>query len=98
MFLVCHLYFCLFLQNPQLCRFPSDAFYEGKLKTESGLWKDGRVLRICSKQGTQFYPHVLVHIEGEEKVLTVSTEDGNEQSKSNQAEIEHVVSMLDFIL
>ena len=97
MFLVCHLYFFLFLQNPQLCRFPSDAFYEGKLKTESGLWKDGRVLKICSKQGTQFYPHVLVHIEGEEKVLTVSTEDGNEQSKSNQAEIEHVVSMLDFI-
>ena len=33
----------------------------------------------------------MVHIEGEEKVLTVSTEDGNEQSKSNEAELDHVV-------
>lgn len=40
------------------------------------------------------YPHVFVHVEGEEKMLTVSTEDGNEQSKSNEAEIEQVVKLL----
>ena len=39
------------------------------------------------------YPHVLVHVEGEEKMLTVSTEDGNEHSRSNSAEIDAVVSI-----
>ena len=40
----------------------------------------------------QTCPHVLIHVEGEEKTLTVSTEEGNDQSKSNDAEIEEVVS------
>lgn len=40
------------------------------------------------------YPHVFIHVEGEEKMLTVSTEDGNEQSKSNEAEVEEVVRFL----
>ena len=78
-------------KNPQLCRFPSDTFYRGQLKTEFGLWKEGRVLDIWTSRDKIFYPHVLIHVEGEEKVLTVSTEDGNEQSKSNEAEIDQVV-------
>ena len=45
-----------------------------------------------AERDKKFYPHVLVHVEGEEKVLTVSTEDGNEQSKSNEAEIDQVVN------
>ena len=52
---------------------------------------EGRVLKIWAKEGITHYPHIMVHIEGEEKVLTVSTEDGNEQSKSNEAELDHVV-------
>ena len=38
-------------------------------------------------------PVVFCHIEGAEKVLTVATEEGSEQSKSNKAEAEHSVSM-----
>lgn len=48
-------------------------------------------MNIWPKDIKGSYPHVLVHVEGEEKVLTVSTEEGNEQSKSNDAEIDVVV-------
>ena len=82
----------LLKQNPQICRFPSDTFYDGKLLTEFGMWCNDELTDIWPVQRGQSYPHVLIHVEGEEKVLTVSTEDGNEQSKSNNAEIEEVVS------
>ena len=39
------------------------------------------------------YPHVIIHVEGEEKMLPVSTEDGNEHSRSNSVEIDAVVSI-----
>lgn len=48
-------------------------------------------MKIWPRDIKESYPHVLVHVEGEEKVLTVSTEEGNEQSKSNDAEIDVVV-------
>jgi hypothetical protein len=34
---------------------------------------------------------VFVHVEGQEEILPVSTEDGNEQSRSNAAEVDLVV-------
>ena len=37
-------------------------------------------------------PMVFCHIEGAEKVLSVTTADGNEQSRSNDAEREEAVS------
>lgn len=66
-------------------------FYGSALITMPGIWRD-ETLRIWPKDAKGTYPHVLVHVEGEERILTVSTEDGNEQSRSNDAEIEHVVS------
>jgi hypothetical protein len=36
-------------------------------------------------------PHLLVDVRGEEETLTVSTDDGNERSKSNRLEAEKVV-------
>lgn len=36
-------------------------------------------------------PIVFCHVEGEEEYLTVSTEEGNEQSCSNTQEVEQVV-------
>lgn len=62
------------------------------------MWKEGRVLDAWTKRDKKFYPHVFVHVEGEEKVLTVSTEDGNEQSKSNEAELDQVVNSLHLYL
>ncbi|XP_053403181.1 helicase with zinc finger domain 2-like [Mercenaria mercenaria] len=75
--------------NPQICRFPSEKFYDNALITMPGLWKTSR-MHIWPKHMKTSYPHIFVHVEGEEKVLTVSTEDGNEQSKSNALEIDEV--------
>ena len=87
---------CLFvLQNPEICRFPSKQFYDGKLETGYGPW-DKDVIHIWPTQrdlsGNRIeYPHVLIHVEGEENILTVSTDEGNEHSRSNQQDIDIVV-------
>ncbi|XP_055954676.1 helicase with zinc finger domain 2-like isoform X2 [Patella vulgata] len=74
-----------------IMEFPSNMFYDGKLRTgtkrqrtkaELDIWPNGRR-----------HPTVLCHTEGEEDTLTVSTEDGSEQSKSNQKEVDYVVSV-----
>ena len=81
------------LQNPQLCHFPSQTFYDGQLQTEPGFWKKGRsILNIWSKKKLSYYPHVIIDLEGVENNLTVTSEEGNEQSKSNDAEVDQVVS------
>lgn len=68
-------------------------FYNSKLKTKNGLWC-GSSIDIWPRTSSGRHHHILVHIEGEEETLTVSTEDGNEQSKSNAAEVDHVVICL----
>ncbi|WAR15806.1 HELZ2-like protein [Mya arenaria] len=45
----------------------------------------------------QVRPHIFIHVEGEEKVLTVSTEEGNEQSRSNEAEIYEVMEVFKYL-
>ncbi|XP_055954677.1 helicase with zinc finger domain 2 [Patella vulgata] len=74
-----------------IMEFPSNMFYDGKLRTgtkrqskkaELDIWPNGRR-----------HPTVLCHTEGEEDTLTVSTEDGSEQSKRNQNEVDYVVSV-----
>ncbi|WAR23838.1 HELZ2-like protein [Mya arenaria] len=75
--------------HPQICEFPSHTFYDKKLQTRHGLWRDNP-LRIWPADQYVSYPHVLIHVEGEEKTLTVSTEDGNEHSKSNELEMEEL--------
>ncbi|XP_060566279.1 helicase with zinc finger domain 2-like isoform X2 [Ruditapes philippinarum] len=81
--------------NPQICRFPSANFYDNALVTMPGLWKNGQ-MSIWPRDIKNTYPHIFVHVEGEEKVLTVSTEDGNEQSKSNTAEINEVIKVYSY--
>lgn len=81
------------LQNPQLCHFPSQIFYDGQLKTELVFKKKGTsILKIWSKKKSFYYPHVIIDVEGMENNLTVTSEEGNEQSKSNDAEVDQVVS------
>ncbi|XP_045159228.1 helicase with zinc finger domain 2-like isoform X2 [Mercenaria mercenaria] len=81
--------------NPQICRFPSEKFYDNALITMPGLWKTSR-MHIWPKHMKTSYPHIFVHVEGEEKVLTVTTEDGNEQSKSNALEIDEVIKVYSY--
>ncbi|KAL3868501.1 hypothetical protein ACJMK2_041302 [Sinanodonta woodiana] len=77
--------------NPQLCAFPSNEFYEGKLETRSSyLWEEGLFINMWLDQG---FPHVLCHIEGKEEVLANRTDEGNEQSRSNKAEVEQIVKI-----
>ncbi|XP_053394348.1 helicase with zinc finger domain 2-like [Mercenaria mercenaria] len=82
--------------HPQICSFPSEQFYQNKLETRRGLWY-GTNLDIWPKVGDDSYPFVLVHVEGKEEMLTVSTEDGNEQSKSNSAEVDHVIEVYSYL-
>ena len=82
-------------QHPQICHFPSKQFYEGALKTGK-RFHDQDLLDIWPRDKLNVYPHVFVHINGEERALTVSTEEGNEQSRSNMQEIKHVVSILHY--
>ncbi|XP_045159204.2 helicase with zinc finger domain 2-like isoform X2 [Mercenaria mercenaria] len=82
--------------NPEICRFPSKQFYKSALRTMCGIWRD-ETLRIWPQDAKGVYPHVLVHVEGEEQIRTVSTGNGNEQSMSNDAEIGHVVMTYNYL-
>ena len=79
---------CFTFQHPQICKFPSKQFYGGALETmDANAWTE-EYLDIWPRK---FHPIVFCHAAGAEKTLTMSTVDGNEQSKSNQAERDHVV-------
>ena len=64
-------------------------FYDGRLKTaeevqrldpDNVTWPNG-----------DSYPFAFHHVEGVEEALVVTTEQGNQNSKKNQEEIEKVV-------
>ncbi|XP_052763926.1 helicase with zinc finger domain 2-like [Mya arenaria] len=84
--------------NLAICDFPSQQFYGGKLITETGAWYKNRRDAIWPRnEDGQVRPHIFIHVEGEEKVLTVSTEEGNEQSRSNEAEIYEVMEVFKYL-
>ncbi|XP_050390271.1 helicase with zinc finger domain 2, partial [Patella vulgata] len=69
-----------------IMEFPSTKFYGGRLRcatdrqsqpVELDVWPQGRLL-----------PTALCHTEGDEKTLTVATEDGSAMSKSNPKEVD----------
>ncbi|XP_058635422.1 helicase with zinc finger domain 2-like [Onychostoma macrolepis] len=68
-----------------ICAFPSEEFYEGKLKT--GTSPKPSLFLSRSRQTCI----VFGHVEGKENSLVVSTERGNENSKANLEEAEQVV-------
>ncbi|KAJ8306093.1 hypothetical protein KUTeg_016638 [Tegillarca granosa] len=96
---------CQYRMNPHICFFPSMMFYDGKLTTQkSRSWEDKSPFnfwKICQGKAAdpqrRHIPHLFCHIEGEEESLLVSTEDGNEQSKSNMAEVEHMVKIYRYL-
>jgi len=81
-------YICC-LQNPKICEFPSRHFYDRKLKTDEG-WLD-REDHSLTIWPNVYFPMVFCHVEGTEETQVVSTAEGNEQSKRNKEESDHVV-------
>ncbi|CAC5367079.1 unnamed protein product [Mytilus coruscus] len=78
--------------NTSICEFPSRMFYGGKLKTaHEGIGKAVKPLKMWRKSNS--IPRVFCHVEGEEETLTVKTKEGNEQSRSNNREIEQVLKV-----
>ena len=84
----------MFLQHPQICDFPSKQFYGGNLKTARKYISRNDQLDIWPRDEHNVYPHVFVHIDGQERFLSVSTEEGNEKSRSNLQEVQYVVSIV----
>ena len=79
------------MQHENLCQFPSDFFYDGKLKTAHEV-RGRKPDKVKWPSGAK-YPFKFHHVEGIEESLVVSTEQGNENSKKNQKEVNKVVSV-----
>lgn len=82
--------------HPGLCEFPSNKFYEGKLRTaDSPKWMTKTPLGLWTNPK---YPYVFCHTEGEEEYLAYTTEEGNEMSRYNSKEVEQVVSIFSHLV
>uniref|UniRef100_A0A7N4P0A3 Helicase with zinc finger 2 n=1 Tax=Sarcophilus harrisii TaxID=9305 RepID=A0A7N4P0A3_SARHA len=73
--------------HKDICKFPSKEFYDNKLKTSMEL---RRTPSVFSHQDQESCPIIFGYVQGEEKSLVVSTDEGNENSKANQDEVEQV--------
>uniref|UniRef100_A0A4W3ISV0 Helicase with zinc finger 2 n=1 Tax=Callorhinchus milii TaxID=7868 RepID=A0A4W3ISV0_CALMI len=76
----------------EICQFPSEKFYEGKLKTGSQV--DRRPPSIFCHRGSRNCPTLFGHLVGTEMSLVVSTEEGNENSRANKLEAEKAVHIV----
>ncbi|XP_062574957.1 helicase with zinc finger domain 2-like isoform X1 [Saccostrea cucullata] len=80
---------CQYRMHPRICDFPSNKFYKGNLETMPSIaWKVDEPLSLWRVPNV---PQMFCHVEGEEESLSVTTEEGNQQSKSNKAEVKEVV-------
>ncbi|XP_039182872.1 helicase with zinc finger domain 2 isoform X1 [Crotalus tigris] len=75
--------------HKDICRFPSGAFYNHKLMTCPNIVRGSSTLYHRSEY--ECTPIIFGHVEGRERSLVVSTEEGNENSKANLEEMQHVV-------
>ncbi|KAL7891674.1 hypothetical protein AOLI_G00011500 [Acnodon oligacanthus] len=76
-----------------ICAFPSQEFYEGKLKT--GIPYRQSVFMNRFNSATSI---IFGHVEGKEQSLVVSTDRGNENSKANIEEAEEAVRTARFLI
>ncbi|XP_053171369.1 helicase with zinc finger domain 2-like [Scomber japonicus] len=73
--------------HEDICKFPSNAYYYGKLKT--GVEQPSSVLRV----GDKTMPIVFGHIIGKTNSLVVNTVKGNQNSKANSEERDKVIEI-----
>ncbi|XP_072734950.1 3'-5' exoribonuclease HELZ2 isoform X1 [Ciconia boyciana] len=73
-----------------ICEFPSQEFYDMRLKTCPQLLRKPSVFY---HKGNGCCPIIFGHVEGKEQSLVISTEEGNENSKANLEEVEQAVRM-----
>ncbi|NWT03462.1 HELZ2 Helicase, partial [Mionectes macconnelli] len=71
-----------------ICEFPSQEFYETRLKTWPQLHQRPSVLY---HRDNGCCPIIFGHVEGKEQSLMISTEEGNENSKANPDEAAQAV-------
>ncbi|XP_035199444.1 helicase with zinc finger domain 2 isoform X2 [Oxyura jamaicensis] len=74
--------------HKNICEFPSQEFYEHRLKTCPQLQHKHSVFH---HKDNRCCPIIFGHIEGKEQSLMISTEEGNENSKANPEEVEQAV-------
>ncbi|NWH59870.1 HELZ2 Helicase, partial [Geococcyx californianus] len=73
-----------------ICEFPSQEFYEMRLKTCPQLLREPSVFH---HKDNSCCPIIFGHVEGKEQSLMISTEEGNENSKANPEEVEQAVRL-----
>ncbi|XP_023125815.2 helicase with zinc finger domain 2 [Amphiprion ocellaris] len=73
--------------HEDICEFPSEEFYGGKLKT--GVKQPSSVLRVDNK----VMPIVFGHVKGETVHLVVKTAKGNTNSRANRQERDKVTQI-----
>uniref|UniRef100_A0A669PFN7 Helicase with zinc finger 2 n=1 Tax=Phasianus colchicus TaxID=9054 RepID=A0A669PFN7_PHACC len=74
--------------HKNICEFPSQEFYEHRLKTCPQLL---RIPSVLYHKNNRCCPIIFGHVEGKEQSLVISTEEGNENSKANPEEVEQAV-------
>uniref|UniRef100_A0A8C3J0T0 Helicase with zinc finger 2 n=1 Tax=Calidris pygmaea TaxID=425635 RepID=A0A8C3J0T0_9CHAR len=72
--------------HKEICEFPSQEFYNARLKTCAPLHKPS----VFYHKDNGCCPIIFGHVEGKEQSLMISTEEGNENSKANLEEVEQV--------
>lgn len=89
--------------HEDICEFPSRQFYEGKLRTAVSVRAREMNRQDVSKKVINFWPNhtakeyvplAFCNVVGEEEELVVTTDEGNERSKSNKKEKEKVVEVI----
>ncbi|NXJ89671.1 HELZ2 Helicase, partial [Corythaixoides concolor] len=76
--------------HKSICEFPSQEFYETRLKTCPQLLRKPSVFY---HKDNGCCPIIFGHVEGKEQSLMISTEEGNENSKANPEEVEQAVRL-----
>ncbi|NWV53473.1 HELZ2 Helicase, partial [Daphoenositta chrysoptera] len=74
--------------HKSICEFPSQEFYERRLRTCPQLVRKASVLH---HRDNNCCPIIFGHMEGKEHSLMISTEEGNENSKANLEEVAQAV-------
>uniref|UniRef100_A0A8C2DV44 Si:dkey-97a13.6 n=2 Tax=Cyprinus carpio TaxID=7962 RepID=A0A8C2DV44_CYPCA len=77
--------------HEEICRFPSEAYYLGRLRTK--VDERTSVLHIQTERSRQSKHILFGDIRGDEISLVVSTARGNENSKANFAEVKKAVEI-----